>query len=391
MKKVLIATTVLLLVVSCSTRRQMEKTISYGNYDKAILEAIEKLKVNKDRKGKNNIIILLQDAFQKAKERDVNQINLLKKDSNPESFIHIFDTYSNLNNRQERIKPILPLYVNNKKINFVFDNYSNELIQYKNSASLQLYNNATSLLNSNNKDDFRNAYGLLSNIEDINPNYKDVRNLLKLAHSKGIDYVLVDMINDSQKVIPTRLESDLLNFSSYGLDNFWVEYHSKAVENLAYDYNMRVNFRSINVSPEQIKERHVIKEKQITDGKKDLIKNGKVVKDSLGNVIKIDNLKTVRCEYYEFAQFKAAQVTGNIEYINLNTNQLVDVFPITSEFVFNHVYANATGDRRALDSNLLPFLDNRVIPFPSEEQMIYDTAEDLKMQLKNIINSYSLN
>jgi hypothetical protein len=38
---------------------------------------------------------------------------------------------------------------------------------------------------------------------------------------------------------------------------------------------------------------------------------------------------------------------------------------------------------------LVPFLERRAIPFPTEEQMIFDTGEDLKIQLKQIINSYS--
>ena len=99
-------------------------------------------------------------------------------------------------------------------------------------------------------------------------------------------------------------------------------------------------------------------------------------------------MKTVRCEYYEFTQFKVTQVNGNVEYVDLKTNQLVDAFPVSSEFVFQHIYATSRGDRRALDTSLIPFLEQRSVPFPSEEQMIYDTGEDLKLKLKNIINSY---
>ena len=207
---------------------------------------------------------------------------------------------------------------------------------------------------------------------------------MEVAHQKGTDFVLVDMINDTRKIIPVRLEKDLLNFSSYGINNFWTEYHSTSDDKIYYDYSMRVNLRDINVSPEQIKERQVIKEKQIADGKKNLLDDrGQIVKDSLGNAIQVDNLKTVRCEYYEFTQFKATQVTGNVEYVNLKTNQLMDAFPITSEFIFEHVYATSRGDRRALDTKLIPFLEQRAVPFPTEEQMIYDTGEDLKLQLKN--------
>lgn len=391
MKKILLSTIAIALLFACSTRRQMEKTISYGNYDRAISDAIGKLQINKDRKGKTDIIILLEDAFNKATARDLDNINLLKKDNNPESFLRIFDSYVNLDNRQERIKPLLPLYIEGRAINLNFNDYSDEIIDYKNSASKQLYDNATTLLSSNNKLDFRTAYQVFQNIEDINPNFKDVRQLMEIAHQKGTDFVLVDMVNDSDKIIPVRLENDLLNFSSYGLNNFWAVYHSTPEDKINYDYNMRVNLRGINISPEQIKERQIIKEKQIADGKKELIEDGKVVKDSLGNTIKIDRMKTVRCEYYEFTQFKASQVTGNVEYVNLNTKQLVDAFPVTSEFVFEHIYATSRGDRRALETNLIPFLERRAVPFPTEEQMIYDSGEDLKLQLKSIINSYALN
>jgi len=391
MNKLLFSTIALALLISCSTSKQIERAVSVGNYDQAISDAIGKLRTNKGSKGKVDFVIMLEEAYNKATERDLNNIDFLKKDNNPENFIRIYDTYVNLDNRQERIKPLLPLYVNGREINFHFNDYTSQIISFKNNASQQIYQNASALLKSNNKLDYRAAYDDLREIENINPNYKDVRQLMELAHQKGIDFVLVDMINDSGKIIPTRLQNDLLNFSSYGLNNFWSVYHGTPEEKINYDFNMRVNLRGINISPEQIKERQIIKERQVADGKKDLIKNGKVVKDSLGNAIKIDDLKTVRCEYYEFTQFKASQVSGNVEYVNLKTNQLVDAFPVSSEFVFEHIYATSRGDRRALETSLIPFLERRAVPFPTEEQMIYDTGEDLKIQLKNIINTYTLN
>ena len=391
MKKLLLSTLVLILVVSCSTSKKIEKAVSIGNYDQAISEAISKLRTNKDKRGKVDYIVMLHEAYNKATDRDLNNIEFLKKDNNPENYIRIYDAYVGLEDRQVRIKPLLPLYINGKQVNFNFNNYANQIINQKNNASEQLYKNAKALLQSNNKLDFRAAYDDLKTIEDINPNYKDVRNLMEAAHFKGTNFVLVNMINDTQKVIPERLENDLLNFSSYGINNFWAVYHATPENQISYDYNMRVNLRDINISPEQIKERQVIKEKQIADGKKSLLnENGQVVKDSLGDAIQVDNLKTVRCEYYEFTQFKSTQVTGNVEYVNLKNNQLVDAFPIASEFIFQHIYATSRGDRRALETTLIPFLERRAVPFPNEEQMIYDTGEDLKLKLKGIINSYNL-
>ncbi len=394
MKKLLLSTLALVLIISCSTSKQIERSVSAGNYDQAINNAIGKLRTNKNKKRKAEYIVMLQEAYAKANQRDVENINFLNKDSNPENFIKVYDLYVALDNRQNRIKPLLPLYVNEQEVKLPIKDYASAIIASKDKASLHLYTNAKEVLNqtSNTKLDYRFAYEQFRDIEDINPNYRDVRLLMEEAHQKGTDFVLVEMINDTQKVIPERLENDLLNFSTYGINNLWTVYHNANDTNTTYDYSMRVNLRQINTSPEQIKERQLIKEKQIKDGKKLLLDDrGNQIKDSLGNAIEIDNLKTVRCEFYEFKQYKTVQVTGNVEYHNLNTKQLADAFPVSSQFVFEHIYANASGDRRALESDLLPFLERRAVPFPTEEQMIYDSGEDLKLQLKQIMNSYTLN
>ena len=394
MKKLLLSTLALVLIISCSTSKQIERSVSAGNYDQAISNAVNKLRTNKNKKRKAEYIVMLQEAYAKANQRDLENINFLNKDNNPENFIKVYDLYVALDNRQNRIKPLLPLYVNEQEVKLPIKDYTSAIIASKDRASLQLYNNAKAVLNqtSNTKLDYRFAYEQFRDIEDINPNYRDVRLLMDEAHQKGTDFVLVEMINDTQKVIPERLENDLLNFSTYGINNLWTVYHNANDNSTTYDYSMRVNLRQINTSPEQVKERQLIKEKQIKDGKKLLLdERGNQIKDSLGNAIEIDNLKTVRCEFYEFKQFKTVQVTGNVEYHNLNTKQLADAFPVSSQFVFEHIYANATGDRRALANNLLPFLDLRAVPFPTEEQMIYDSGEDLKLQLKQIMNSYTLN
>jgi hypothetical protein len=394
MKKILLSILALGLIISCSTSKQIERSVSAGNYDQAITNAVGKLRTNKNKRRKAEYIIMLQEAYAKANQRDVESINFLNKDNNPENFLKVYDLYVALDNRQNHIKPILPLYVNEKEVKMPLKDYSSGLITSKDRASAHLYTNATAILNQSNntKLEYRLAYNQFNDIEAINPNYRDVRLLTEEAHQKGTDFVLVEMINDTQKVIPERLENDLLNFSTYGINNLWTVYHNADQSNTTYDYSMRVNLREINTSPEQVKERQLIKEKQIKDGKKLLLdERGNQIKDSLGNAIEIDNLKTVRCEFYEFRQFKTVQVTGNVEYHNLNTNQLADAFPVSSQYVFEHVYANASGDRRALENDLLRFLDLRAVPFPTEEQMIYDSGEDLKLQLKQIINSYTLN
>lgn len=381
-----------MLLVSCGVK-QTQSMLSDGNYDGAINKSVETLKTNKNSKGKQDYVYLLEEAFAKAKQRDLEAINLLLKENNPSNHEKIFNLYTQLNNRQERIKPLLPLKLLKEGRNAVFpiDDYSDNLANSKNNLSGFLYSNAKKLLNSKNKIDFRQAYDDLAYLDRLNPNYKDVRALMDEALFKGTDFVHVYTKNETNMVIPARLQDDLLNFSTYGINDKWTVYHNNKQKNINYDFGMIVNFRQINISPEQVKEKQFVKEKQIKDGVKTLLDSeGNIVKDSLGKPIKVDNMKTVSVNIYEFTQFKSCVVTAKIDYIDYKTNQLINSFPITSEFIFDYIYANFNGDKRACDENYYQYFDRRAVPFPSNEQMVYDTGEDLKAKLKGIITNNKL-
>lgn len=377
------------IIVSCGVK-QTQSMLSDGDYDGAIYKAVDALKTNKNSKGKQDYVYLLEEAFAKAKQRDLESLNLLIKENNPANYERVFNLYSQLHNRQERIKPLLPLQLLKEGRNAIFpmDDYSDELISSKTNLSGFLYANAKKLLISKNKIDFRQAYDDLAYLEKLNPGYKDVRTLMDEAQFKGTDFVHVYTKNETNMVIPIRLQDDLLDFSTYGINDKWTVYHSNKQKNITYDFGMIVNFRQINISPEQVKEKQFIKEKQIKDGVKTLLDvNGNVVKDSLGNPIKVDNMKTITVSIYEFTQSKSCQVTAKVDYIDFRTNQLIDAFPVTSEFIFDYIYANYNGDKRACEENYYQYFDRRAVPFPSNEQMVYDTAEDLKAKLKGIITN----
>uniref|UniRef100_UPI00404781FC sensor histidine kinase n=1 Tax=Mariniflexile sp. TaxID=1979402 RepID=UPI00404781FC len=150
MIRTLLATVLIACILSCSTSKQIEKSLSVGNYDQAIYDAIGKLRTNKDKKGKSDFIVMLQEAYNKANERDLTTIDFMKKDNNPENYLRIYDMYVGLNRRQETIKPLLPLAINGRTVKFDLKDFSSDIIKFKNDASLQIYNNASALLKSQN-------------------------------------------------------------------------------------------------------------------------------------------------------------------------------------------------------------------------------------------------
>lgn len=386
MKKITLLLTVLILF-SCGVR-QTRESLTTGDYDGAIQNALEGLRNRKDAKGKQDYVYLLEEAFAKAKARDLQNIAIWMKDANSANAERIYNTYVQLHERQERIKPVLPLKIldQGREADFAFDDYSDQIINSKNALSKYLYDNAKLLLATPDKMNYRKAFDDLEYLQSLNPNYKDTASLKEEARTKGTDYVSVFTKNETNMVIPVMLEKDLLDFSTLGLNDKWTVYHSNRVKNITYDYGLVVNFREINISPEQIKEKEFVKEKQIKDGTKPLLNaQGQQVKDSLGHVIMVDNFKTIRINIFEFRQFKSAQVTAKVDFINFRNNQLIETFPLSSEFIFEHLYATYNGDKRACDDSYLSYFDKRSIPFPSNEQMVYDTGEDLKAKLKDIV------
>jgi hypothetical protein len=388
MKKTLLLFAFVLFIFACGVKNT-QNLLTEGDYNAAIDRAVEGLRSNKNAKSKQDYVYLLEEAFAKARERDLNSIRFWEQEANPQNLEKIYTTYVALANRQDQITPLLPLQLvkENKNAKFVFSNYNTEIINSKQKLSTYLYDNSKALLLTNNKDNARKAFNDLDYLNRINPNYKDTSRLMAEAQNKGTDYVKVSLQNDTNQLIPVQLQRELMDFNTYGLNQKWMVFDSSNQKGGPYDYGLILNFKQIDISPEQIKEKEFVKEKQIKDGLKALVDDrGRTVKDSLGKPIMVDNLKKIQIRIYEFYQFKACQIVANVNFVDLKSNRVLESFPIATESVFENTYATYKGDRRATESEYYTFFDRRALPFPNNEQMVYNTAEDLKAKFKTIIS-----
>jgi len=392
MKKIVLFVSILYVLISCGSAKTSQKAINSGDYDKAISIALQKLRKNKIKKSNQQYVLMLEEAYEKAVDRDESRILFLIKDENKANLEEIYTTYQTLKQRQENIKPLLPLpiYESGKNAHFAFKNYDDVLIDSKNKLATYLYQKSLPFINSTNKETLRAVYDDLAYINQIYPAYKDVQELMNYTHEKGTDYVYVSMKNETDKIVPVRLEENLLNFDTYGLNDFWTVYHNAKIPQINYDFGLELVLTDISVSPERVKEKQIFAEKMIQDGYKNLLDtNGNVVKDSLGKKIRVKNMVKVKCELYEITQFKSSKVEGQVTYVDFNTKQVLQKFPIRSEFVFEHNYARYDGDKRALEPTYLGLIGVYEVPFPTDEQMVYDTGTDLKNQLKAILQQIS--
>lgn len=377
-----------LFALSCNSVKRTQKFVSQGHYDQAIKLAVKKLQKNKKAKDYDGHIKILEEAFLKATEDDMQRISFLKKENSPTSAKEIYYTYLDLRERQDLIRPLLPLYSVElgRNANFQFKNYTNDLFAAKDAYLRALYQEAMAYMQRDRKVDYRSAYNILCELNEVQPNYRNVHQLREDAHFYGTDFVLVHLNNHTKQVIPQRLEQDLLDFNTYGLNEFWTEYHAQRERGIKYDLGIDLNFQNIQISPERIAEKQFLRTKKIKDGydfRRD--RAGNIVRDSLGEPIKIPRFKDVSATINIITQEKAAFVGGTVIYKDLIKNRQLNSFPISSEFVFNNTYATFRGDDRALTANDRKLVANRPMPFPHNEQMVFDAGQDIKERFTQIL------
>ena len=132
----------LMASISCTS---IEKLVDTGQYDKAIYFSTNKLSGAKVKKVE--YVRGLETAFKKATDKDMAYIEKLKNEGNPESWETILSVYATISNRQESIRPLLPLTdENGKKANFLFVNTNDLEKEAKEQTINFLYSSAKDFL-----------------------------------------------------------------------------------------------------------------------------------------------------------------------------------------------------------------------------------------------------
>lgn len=306
------------------------------------------------------------------------------QENRPSNSREIYYLYCDLGKRQELIRPLISLV----NLNVEMEDYSQEIISSKKNFADYLFAEGAKYLQRNTVLDARKAFNYFSDLKSLQPDYLGLDNKLKDAHFKGTDFVFVKLNNHSGQIIPFRLEQELLDFNTYGLDDFWTEYHNRRDNGIHYTFGIDLNFKDILISPERISEKEFQRKKVIKDGWEYVLdRYGNVMKDSLGNDIKVDKFITVTAAVTYTEQTKAVQVNGDAVYLDLDKNRIINRHPLGTEFIFENIFARYRGDERALTEEDLDFIRNDFFPFPSNQQMVLDAGTEIKDRLKEILRN----
>jgi len=371
------------LMTACHSAQKMTET---GNYDSAIELSVRKL-AGKSKK-KVEYVQALEQAFQKAQARDLSLATNLINQNRDENWEKVNRIHRQIRERQQRVSPLLPLTASNGyRAKIVLVDIAQLETESCEKAAEYLYNQAQSGLAKAERGDraaARQAYTDLLNLESrYYQNYKDKTELKARARDLGTSYVLFEVKNQSDKVLPRAFAERLLNIGKNNLDSEWKAFYFQAEPGVQYDYKVVFKVRQIDVSPEREHERSYTDEKEIQDGYDYVLdQKGNVRKDSLGNDIKTPHYVRLRADVLEIFQSKAAKLSGRIEVYNGDGKTLLDQHDLGTEVQFENYASTFRGDQRALSDDSRRRIGNKPLPFPRDEDMLVQAADRLVPDLR---------
>lgn len=368
----------------------MQQAVNDGNYEGAITQAIEKISKNKDHKKFKEHILILEDAFKRFTQAEQTALKTLDGENNPENLEKIYRKLLSLQRVQERIKALLPLSIDEtgQQAQFEFASYESKIAETKLLLTAHLYDLGVSIINNaQNKSDYREAWNVLSDVEDLNPNHLDTRQLLQEARSKGTYNVLVSFENLTEEPLPDFLVLELMALNANTNRSGWSEFYRNPEPNVPFDFEVILGLEKIWVTPDRFMENHKTMEKEINEGKQPVLdRSGNVVKDSLGNPIEKDKIRRIRSKFNLITQQKTGWISGKIAVVDILTGNTISITPVRSESNFRHQFATQRGDPRALEKWQRRMLNRKPMPFPTAYELAGDASRGINSDLIGILN-----
>jgi hypothetical protein len=385
MRKMIYAS-IFLLVIS-SGCKVAEKEFRKGDYEEAIDICVKKLIDNPD---KAEYIVILEQAFLRANGADLDMIKSLNTEGRPDRWEEIYDIYQRVYNRQQKIKPLLPLYLGTEErdAEFKFVDAVDGLNTAKKNAAAYWYADASLKINSNNVYKAREAYYELQKIGRFYNDYKDVDDLMAKAKSIGTNNVLFQVADMSNTSLNYDVVQAMGEINIYNTSGTWYVIQDNISEADA-DLILQVNIRKIEAYPEKVSTNRYQESKEIIDGYEFVYDSeGNIVKDSLGNPVKEPDYKTVTAFVTETWQEKVATVSGEVVYMD-KSGRVLKSIPIRSDAVFQNYYATATGYYDALSPQSKEKIGGKPLPFPYDDRMMIDALHLIEQEVRRATNDYN--
>jgi hypothetical protein len=372
-----------LLLAGCgSSKKQLE----IGNYDAAINKAVTGLRKN-PKSSKD--IETLERAMDIALEQDNERIRLLKIEGRSNAWDELYLIYKKMSDRQTAVRTVTPIQYEGRSIEWPYVDYMQEMVVAKKNAADFYYAHGQELMKNDTRESYRQAYYEFVRAQEYVGDYEGIDQMLRESRQLGISRVYVTLKNYSPTKFPETFEKELLALDLPRLNSEWVEYHTSIPDSdTQFDYLVNINLKNVAVSPDRQFQRDSLVKATVEDGF-EYIKDarGNVLKDSLGNDVKVKKYKDLQCALIQTFQVKECVIDGDVEMLLLYPEKTIKKEPIGATSNFEHVSARAIGDVNALTADQKRMLQSQIVEFPTDLDMVIMCTENLKRAIRGFMEA----
>lgn len=377
-----------LLLTGCFSG--VEQELQYGNYEEALRSSLERM--DRSPRKRDNYIDVALKAYNRAIREDKDDIARLKAVNTDNSkWGKIFAIYRNMDRRQSIIEPYLPLtYSSGREIDMDWMNLRPVIEEAREGAAQYHYMLGKDFLATNQRSGGRNAWYELRQIDRYYSQYLDTDDLLQEARTLGTNRVGITFRQSRDYLVPDQFLSELAYAEYERCLDEWSELYRDPSDSMELDFIVELDIESVWMSPQNIREVHYDEQQTVEDGVEALLDDeGNIVLDSSGNVVQVTKYATLYCHVTEWTQFRESSVASLFRIYDPKRNRVAYQQRLEDRAVFEHTYARANGHLHILPPAVKQKLNNRPLPFPADDEMIFLTANGLKDQITRALDRNS--
>lgn len=373
-----VAGSCLIQFASCTTT---ESLLRKNKYEEATLRLASKISQPNPRPEQ---IKQFSELYSASNQADHDRIQQLKHSGLPDIWIEIASRYNDMSKRYE-IAAQLPDTVK-KMMQFKEIDLEPDRAAARLKARRYVHAKAKDLISVGNDSAIQDAYTMLMQLKNVDPESVETELLMREVLFSGIKKASIRVINQSG-----------IDFTSLWLNQLVAMNDTVLFRNSISDIKsdgksqdelqIIVVLQSVKVSAEKTEKRSYDERAILTGGGSNIVP---VSSDSILKTIPKNNLLDARIN--EVIKSRNCVISANVEIRRTKGFSATLVNPVEALSEFKNVYAVVNGDIRALSPDNMILMKQKELPFPTEEALVQDAANEFNrllnaMFLKNSVVS----
>jgi hypothetical protein len=376
MKRILLFTITIFTLAAC---KQSKDYLSRADEDRTLFDIVKRL--NK-RSGDEDASKALPEVYARVQQLNLKKIDAYKNNRDITRWEKIINGYSNL---QHMYEAIVNAAAASRLVTPV--NYQQELYDAKQNAAADYYATATTLLNSNDREDARKAYNYFKKADKWMSGYKDAKSKMDEAWQNAIINVVINPVQDNSFFFNTGWGNAGYNYSNqYFQQNLTRELGGQYATRYPARFFTDWEARRDNVQPDWVVDlilRDIdIPRPTISNSSQNVSKQVEAGRDSSGRII----YQTVTAVLHTKTESFTARAQMDVNITALYNRRNIAYNTYSEDYRWQQEEVTYTGNSAALSDHHWRQIRNSRTTQPTKDQVLAELYRQLYPQVKNRIS-----